>query len=282
LKRVFKWGVSEELIKPEVLVGLQSVAGLKRGRSAAYETEPVKPVAQHIVDQTLPYLTKPVAAMVRLQLLTGMRPGEVCAMRGCDLDMSGDVWLYRPPHHKGAYRGLDRVICLGPQAQEIVREFLKLDTQAHLFTPIDSMSDFRARQRAARKTPVQPSQESRAKRKPKRTAGDRYDTQAYGHAVAKACDFAFPPPAELARLPRESKAAWFARLKPDGVAKLKAWQSANRWYPNRLRHAHGTDVRKMFGLEAAQVALGHKDAQITQVYAERDLELARKVALKIG
>jgi hypothetical protein len=35
-------------------------------------------------------------------------------------------------------------------------------------------------------------------------------------------------------------------------------------------------------LEAAQVALGHSQAQITEVYAERDLALAAKVAAAIG
>ena len=36
------------------------------------------------------------------------------------------------------------------------------------------------------------------------------------------------------------------------------------------------------GLEAAQVALGHAKADVTQVYAERDTELAREVMRKIG
>jgi integrase len=54
------------------------------------------------------------------------------------------------------------------------------------------------------------------------------------------------------------------------------------WAPNRLRHAAATEVRKKFGLEAAQVVLGHSSADITQVYAERDQELAAKVIKQIG
>jgi integrase len=72
----------------------------------------IRPVAEHVVEATLPHVRPQVAAMVRLQLLTGMRPGEVVAMRGCDLEMREKVWLYRPgsdqgPHgkHKTAYRG---------------------------------------------------------------------------------------------------------------------------------------------------------------------------------
>ena len=54
------------------------------------------------------------------------------------------------------------------------------------------------------------------------------------------------------------------------------------WSPNRLRHSAATRIRREFGLEAAQVSLGHSKADITQVYAERDAELARTVAAKIG
>ncbi len=54
------------------------------------------------------------------------------------------------------------------------------------------------------------------------------------------------------------------------------------WSPNRLRHAAATEVRRQFGLEAAQVTLGHSKANTTEIYAERDHDLARTVALRIG
>ncbi|MDG3006611.1 tyrosine-type recombinase/integrase [Paludisphaera mucosa] len=52
--------------------------------------------------------------------------------------------------------------------------------------------------------------------------------------------------------------------------------------PNQLRHAFATEVRARLGLEAAQVALGHSAADVTQVYAERDLSKARSTALAVG
>ena len=94
---VFKWGVSEEMAPESAWRSLTTVRGLERGRTVARETEPVRPVADTVVDATLPFARPPVAAMIRLQRLTGARPGEVCAMRACDLDMTGAVWLYRPP-----------------------------------------------------------------------------------------------------------------------------------------------------------------------------------------
>jgi integrase len=63
---------------------------------------------------------------------------------------------------------------------------------------------------------------------------------------------------------------------------LAAWDKANRFHPNQLRHAAATQFRREHGLEAAQVLLGHSRADVTQVYAERDLEKAQAVARKIG
>jgi integrase len=211
-----------------------------------------------------------------------MRPGEVCAMRACDLDTAGPVWLYRPECHKMAYRGKPRVITLGPRAQAIVRAHLPLDTQSALFSPRRAIYERLAVMRAARKTKVQPSQQNRRKRKPAKAPGDCYTTQSYGKAIADACLLAFPPGGDLARLPGEGRKKWWARLTTEQRAELRRWRKEHRWAPNQLRHTHATEVRRRFGLEAAQVALGHSQAAVTQIYAERDLGLAVKVAAEIG
>jgi integrase len=54
------------------------------------------------------------------------------------------------------------------------------------------------------------------------------------------------------------------------------------WCPYRVRHTFGTEVRTNHGLEAAQVALGHARADVTQTYAERDMNKAADIARKIG
>lgn len=41
-------------------------------------------------------------------------------------------------------------------------------------------------------------------------------------------------------------------------------------------------MRKEYGLEAAQVVLGHARADVTQVYAEADVAQAVRVAAEIG
>jgi integrase len=280
--RVFKWGVSEELVPESTWRALTTVRGLEQGRTEARETEPVGPVSDGLVDDILPFVRPPVRGMIQLQRLTGCRPGEVCMMRGCDLDTTGTVWLYRPPHHKTKHRGKARVIALGPRAQEIVRCFLKTDTRAYLFSPKDAVAALREEQRRARKTKVQPSQVNRRKRKPARSPREKYTTQSYSRAIAAACRRAFPPSPPLGRARGESIKYWRLRLTAEQRAELREWNALHHWHPNQLRHSFATEARRRFGLEAAQVSLGHAAADVTQVYAERDLTLAARVAAEIG
>ncbi len=63
---------------------------------------------------------------------------------------------------------------------------------------------------------------------------------------------------------------------------LKQWQATQRWSPNQLRHTAATAIHKNFGLETAQVILGHSAADVTQIYAERDANKAREIAREIG
>jgi integrase len=290
VKRMFRWAASEKLVPLTVHQSLDTVEGLREGRSEARETEPVRPVAEHVVEATLPHMRPQVAAMARLQLLTGMRPGEVVVMRGMDLEMTGKVWVYRPgsdagPHgkHKTAHRGQDRVILIGPRAQEVLRPWLRLNLQGYLFQPREAMEQFWVELRQKRKSKVTPSQAARQrKRNPKRTPGERYGVVAYDHAVMDACDAAFPPPAPLARLEGETKKEWLARIGPEGLAEVKRWRHAHRWHPNQLRHTKATELRREFGIDAARAVLGHRSPQITEVYAEIDVIKAAQVMEKLG
>ena len=49
-KLIFKWAASHELIPGSVYHALQTVEGLRKGRSAARETDPVKPVPEGYID----------------------------------------------------------------------------------------------------------------------------------------------------------------------------------------------------------------------------------------
>jgi integrase len=119
IKRLFKWAGAKKLAPSAVYQDLCCIDGLRAGRSKAKETAPVLPVPRAIVEETLTVLRPTLADMVQLQLETGMRPGELCAMRAIDIDMTGPVWLYRPGRHKTEHHGHTRVVPIGPKAQEL-------------------------------------------------------------------------------------------------------------------------------------------------------------------
>jgi hypothetical protein len=85
VKRVFRWGVSQEILPPELLTGLDSVEGLQANRSDAEESEPVSTVEIAHVNAIKPYVTRQIWGMIQLQLHTASRPGEIRQMRPATL-----------------------------------------------------------------------------------------------------------------------------------------------------------------------------------------------------
>ena len=110
---------------------------MQAGRTKAVEPKPIGPVADATVDASLPKLPPVVADIVRLQRLTGCRPQEVCILRPCDLDTSGDVWSYRPASHKTQHRGRERIIFIGPKAQDVLRPYRLREKTAYCFAPAE-------------------------------------------------------------------------------------------------------------------------------------------------
>lgn len=261
VRRVFQWAEAQELVPRNTYNSLKTVEPLRLGRTVAPELPEVKPVEDAVVEATLPFLPEIVADMVRFQRFTGARPGEVCGLRPADIDRTDEVWKWKPPHHKTSWREKDRVISIGPRAQQILMKYLLRDATAYCFSPIEAERRRSQLRRLARKSPMTPSQR---KRKPKRNGQRRprdcYDSASYRHAITRA----------VAALNAER-----SRQDP-AAAKVEDWS------PNQLRHAAATEIRKKFGLEAAQVVLGHASADITQVYAERNQRLAADVIKQIG
>lgn len=254
IARMVKWAAAEGKIPASVFETLRLIPGLKKGRSTAVETSPIKPVSAEVVNATLAYLPPTVADMVRLQELIGCRPGELCKLTPGMIDRSSAEWVAKLGEHKTAHHGHERNIYFGPKAQAIVTPYLLRGENDCLFRPLDTVNARRKEAAANRVTPLSCGNRSGKRsaglkgKNAKRQPGARYTPQAYAKAIDRA--------AKLAKV--------------------------EHWSPNQLRHNRATTVRKQFGLEAAQVTLGHASANITQTYAERDEELARTVARKIG
>jgi len=281
IKRMFKWAVAEELVPPGVYEGLRAVTGLKYGRCGALDNPPVQPVPEELIEPVKRHVSRQVAAMIDLQLLTGARPGEVVQIRPCDIDRDGPTWTYRPAEHKTQHHGHERVIFLGPKAQRVLRPFLLRPRSAYCFSPAEAEQERRDALTAS--TPnggrrVGANRRTHARRKP----GTHYTRDSYRRAIDRGLEQAFAPPGDLAKRRGETRIEYRARLTDKQKSELKEWRRAHHWHPHQLRHNYATNVRREFGLEAAQVLLGHTKADVTQIYAERDMTRAATVAAKIG
>jgi integrase len=249
IKRMLKWGVESELVPSGVWESCRAVGGLRRGRSEAVEPAPISPVPAEDIKAVQPYVSDEIWGMIQLQLLTGMRPGEVCMMRLADIDRSESTWAYVPETHKTAHHGRDRIIFIGGKAQAVLKPFLSIPEAEYLFSPQRAETNRNALRNEKRKSPMTPSQSKRAAASNSAgRAGNRYRRDSYARAISRAC-----------------KAA--------GVSD---------WSPNRLRHNAATELRKKFGLETARTVLGHTDSSTTLHYAEADFASAREAIAAVG
>jgi integrase len=243
VKRIFRWAEEHEFIPAAIYHGLAAVSGLRKGRTEAKDNRPVGPVPDDVLSKTLDQLSPMIRAMVETQLGSGMRPGEVIQLRGSDLDMNGPVWEFRPPAHKTEHHARSRIVFIGPRTQAILRPWLRENPEEFIFGPRQN------RESRLEDRPAPRPRTAREKRyRKRRTLRDRYTLGGYENAIRRACEKA-------------------------GVS---------RWGPNRLRHLAATAIRAKFGIEATRTILGHADAKVSLIYAERDLDTARRIMGEVG
>jgi integrase len=250
VRQMVRWGVERELVAPSVWHGLAAVRGIARGRGGR-ETPRRRDVPAADVEAIAPHVSRQVWAMVALQWLTGMRPGEAVALRTADVQAAGDVWIYEPREHKAEHHGRERRIALGPEARRALAPWLRPgDPDTPVFRPDEAEAARLAGIKAAR---IAAGGGSGGNRKrpaahPQRTPGDRYAVDAYRRAIQRACDAAGVP----------------------------------RWSPHQLRHAFATRALAEARLEDVRAALGHARTQTTLVYAHGDDARAAAVARRLG
>lgn len=242
VRHCFRWCAAREMIPHVVAAALGDLEPLRKRRTTAHDLPKILPADLDTVELTLLVLPRIVGDMVRLQLLTGMRPGETCVLRPCDLDHGWKtiegvrLWLYRLDEHKNDWRGHFRWVPIGPKAQALLAGYLEgRDPETYCFRPCDTAREF-----AEEKGRIY-------REKRKRAPGVRYATYTYDHCVLRACRRAGVEP----------------------------------WAPNQLRHTVGTAVEDSHGREDARCVLGHKNPTTTAVYCE-SVERAARVIAQIG
>ena len=249
IRSMFKWATVREYYPGSTLEGLKAVPGLRAGRTPAREFEVRDAVSSEHVDAVLPHLQPVVADMVRLQLTSAARPGEIVSLTLEQMDRSDpEVWIFEPHRHKTAWRGKGRKIPFGPKAIAILQKYLRDDGKP-LFSAAEAMAERRVVRRSARKSKVQPSQEDRRVESPASPAGDAYTVNSYRRAVERGCKAAGVPV----------------------------------WSPNQCRKSAATLIRSSHDLAHAQAVLGHSDAATTaDHYAKVDLARIKTVARDLG
>ena len=175
----------ENWFQPAVYQPLRTVEGLRKGRTTPARPKPILPVADEVVEATLPHLPMVVADMVRFQRLTGCRPGEVCQLRPCDVDRSGEVWQYRPesPQDGAPRPGADHLH--RPQGPGHVPALPAAGRPGPLLPAgRERTANATRSKRARRRTRVQPSQWNRRKAQPKRLQ-DHLHQGPYAQAISR-------------------------------------------------------------------------------------------------
>jgi integrase len=143
--RVFRWGAQPERgYVPELVCSrLLMVKPLPYGRSSARETPGLSALSRDKINDFLISLFDPppnnwrispatelarkrISVMVRLQVATGMRSGELCSMTVEAIDHAGPsgTWIYRPTEHKTEHRGKTRVIPLFQTEQNLITRWM--------------------------------------------------------------------------------------------------------------------------------------------------------------
>jgi integrase len=166
------WAVKQELIPSEKAYAIKLIKNYRLGETTAPDNDDVEPVPEEYIAPVQAIVLPPVRDLIHFQLLTGCRPGEGCRLRASEIDRSGPIWFYRPRLHKTAKKGKERIIWIGPRAQEVIRPYLASRTpEEYLFSPREA--------ELARLEKLGQTGETRAK--------ERYQVGSYSRAIRRAC-----------------------------------------------------------------------------------------------
>jgi hypothetical protein len=174
------------------------------------------------------------------------------------------VWLYKLSEHKTDSYVEEKIVCIGPRGCRILQSFIQKHPKGFIFKPSDTLEE-KGLLRTNRKR-LRP----RDKKRQRRVISDRYDSHSYFNAIKSgfrllAAANGYKPAEGRMKMTREHAIR----------AKIE-W-----WHPHQLRHTRGTETKRRFNSESSSAQLGH-GLKVNEIYSERNLELAMKVAQQTG
>jgi integrase len=131
-----------------------------------------------------------------------------------------------------------------------------------LFSPIVAEAERQQVRRRERNTPLYPSHQA------------RYDRQRKAHPEVA--------PGQTYTASSLRKAIHRAVREANRERAKKGEQPIALWNPYQIRHSVASRLRKEYGLEMVRCLLGHSSAEMSEWYAEVDLEKARRVMEEAG
>lgn len=136
VQRIFKWGVSKQLVSLETWSMLKTVERLKPHESPK-KTKRRAPVPATIVAASLPCLSEHCADMVRLIVATKARPGEIASLRADEISKSYQArpgwWFAEKTKHKTSNKGKKRWLEFPPETHHILERYWPEDGMGFLF-----------------------------------------------------------------------------------------------------------------------------------------------------
>lgn len=133
IRRMFRFGVANEIVPVDVLTRLEAVSPLLAGRTEARDLPPRHAVDQADIDAVREHVSPLVRDLIGVQLLTGSRSGELLSLTTSMIDRTGEVWKSKLADHKCQHKGKSRTLHFGPKAQLLLAKYLSADPDKPLF-----------------------------------------------------------------------------------------------------------------------------------------------------
>lgn len=133
LVQMIQWAVEEGLATSEQWQRLKAVEQIRAGQFGSRDNPDKKPVSESHYQETLQYLRPRTADALRVLALTGMRTGELLAMRPQDIEKSERHWFYSPPRHKTMESIGSKLIAIPEPAVEILIKYMPKDFTKRFF-----------------------------------------------------------------------------------------------------------------------------------------------------
>ena len=254
IKKVFKWGVSSELVPPDVMHSIYSLSGIVAGDTSAPSPRAIKPIDWSRVEEIRPLLSDTVYQMLQVLWYTGMRPDNLCSLTMSQVIKKDEVWLYAPVQHKTKYKGKGLSITLGPKTQKILASCAgSRPASEYIFRPEDSVA-----WHAANNPKYCPWNDRELSAKFTPNTIRQAAIRAQAHKANMNVGSTLPTKADFIQ------AGWVP------------------WTVYQLRHAAATELRQTYSIEHVRAYLGHATLSATEIYSEIDLTSAKKIALDRG